>query len=194
MASDDRDRIELGLLIDEYRALKAEIVSNLNSGRQIASIAIAGVGALVAAGRFLVESGRTDLLLIVPMFFYALAWAQLRYVYLVLDMGAYLRKVVAPRVRLVLARIPSDQREDLSHILSWEDRGKSVIRKRTIVFIPIAGANFAIPLLAAVASVIAHFVFRSSAGISLSEALLLVLNALAFLYSAYWGGRAETDR
>ena len=62
-------------------------------------------------------------------------------------------------------------------------------------FIPIAGANFGIPLLAAAASVVAYFVFRSPSGdLPASEKALVVLNVLAFLYSAYWGWRAETAR
>ncbi len=200
MGREDQLRSEMTLLTDEYKALKAEIVSNLVSARQVSGLAFAAIGVLIAGGRFLVESGQSSLLLIAPVFFYALAWAQLRYVFLVLDMGAHLRCVVAPRVRQLLHDLADSDERNFDHILSWENRGKSPVRGLPnrllkLLFIPIAGANFGIPLLAAVSSVIAFFVFhKSDVGVSKAELVLLALNLAAFVYSAAWSIAAERAR
>lgn len=199
MGREDQIKLELGLLTDEYKALKAEIVSNLVSARQILGIAFAAIGALIAGGRVIFESGQTTLFLVVPVFFYALVWAQLRYVFLVLDMGAYLRCILAPRIHQLLADL-SRNRSNFGHILSWEAPGKSPIRGRSnflfkILFIPIAGANFGIPLLAAMSSVAVFFIFhKSDTGISNGQFILLVLNLIAFIYSAAWGWVADQRR
>jgi hypothetical protein len=200
MGSEDQLRSELSLLTDEYKALKAEIVSNLVSARQVSGLAFAGIGALIAGGRFLVESEQPIFFLVTPVFFYALAWAQLRYVFLVLDMGAHLRCVVAPRVRQLLAALSDSGERTFDHVFSWEDLGKSPVRCRSnrllkLLFIPIAGANFGIPLLAAASSVVAFFVFhQSDVAMSSSELTLLCLNVFALVYSAACGLAAEQMR
>lgn len=200
MGKDDQIRSEMTLLTDEYKALKAEIESNLVSARQVSGLAFTAIGVLIGGGRFLVDSGQSILFLIAPVFFYALAWAQLRYVFLVLDMGSHLHSVVAPRVRRLLGNLADNDKRNFDHILSWEDKGEGPVMGFTnrlirLLFIPIAGANFGIPLLAALCSIIAFLVFRKSdVGVSKTEFVLIALNLAAFVYSAAWGIAAERSR
>lgn len=198
MDKDEQLKMEHNTLLEEYGALKTEIVSNLESARQIANLCLTAIGVLIAATPFIVQSQATILLLIAPLFFYALAWAQLRYTYLVLDMSAYLRDTVVPGIHRILAELASSEERDFSKIMSWELPGKGPTRLRPtglhrLLFLPVAGANYGIPLLAAVLSVGAFLIlaFQSSQTISSVQLALIVVNVLAFFYSAFWGFRAE---
>ena len=57
-----------------------------------------------------------------------------------------------------------------------------------ILFLPIAIADYGMPLLVAVLSVCAYFVFvvENSYPVSVIEIIFIALNVLAFLYSVYW--------
>jgi hypothetical protein len=87
------------------------------------------------------------------------------------------------------------------HILSWELPGKNPVKQRPnkllrALFLPIAGANYGIPLLAAVMSVITFLVLvvQNAQPVSRLELLLIILNGIALLYSALWGFQAEFRR
>lgn len=200
MVQNSNHKLELDMLKDEYKVLKNEIVSNLESARQVMSITVASIGALIAMGKFAVDAGMVDVFLIVPFLFYALAWTQLRYVFLVLNMGFYLRTVTAPRIRNLLKLTASNNEDDFAHILSWENKGRSPLRSIQnpffrFLFIPIAGANFGIPLLAAVFSIVAFFLFKSSTVcITGLEKSLILVNVIAVGYSSIWGVVAERKR
>ena len=162
MANNSQYQLELDLLKEEYKVLKNEIISNLESGRQVMGITVASIGVFIALGKVAVDAGMVDVFLVVPFLFYALAWTQLRHVFLVLDIGVYLRTQIAPRIRNLLELTVTESVNDFSHILSYENKGRSARRSIKnplfrFLFIPIAGANFGIPLLAAVFSVIAFF-------------------------------------
>ena len=221
MDREDQLKIELNVLLDEYKALKAEIVSNLNSARQIVSLTLTAIGALIAVSKYIVESGAISVFLIAPLFFYALAWTQLRYVFLVLDMGAYLRKNVAQRIRAIMVELSSKAAPELqpgskfTHILKWEELGRSPInrfergipesptrfKKKVLkfkgkvwklLFLPIAGSNYGIPLLASIVSLVT-FCFLSSE-ITKSQLILLAIDVIGLLYSLGWGWKAEKQR
>jgi hypothetical protein len=200
MAINSHHQLELELLKDEYKVLKNEIVSNLESARQVMGITVASIGVLIALGKPAVDAGMVDVFLIVPFLFYALAWTQLRYVFLVLDMGVYLRIEIAPRIRNLLTLSSPESKHDYNHILSWENKGRSprqAIKKPLFrfLFIPIAGANFGIPLLAAMFSIIAFFYFRNRAiDTTCLQKILILGNMIALLYSSIWGVVAEKKR
>jgi hypothetical protein len=65
-----------------------------------------------------------------------------------------------------------------------------------VLFLPVAGANYGIPLLAAALSVCAFLVLASQTARTLSpfEIALSAVDAVAFLYSAFWGLQAELRR
>ena len=202
MNHEEHLKIELSALFEEYRQLKSEIVSNLESGRQVANLTLTSAGILIATIPYIVQSQATLLFLVAPMFFYLLAWAQLRYVYLVLDMGVHLRETVVPRIQGILKELSSSKQErDFAEIMSWELAGKSPIRLRRskilgLLFVPIAGANYALPLLAAVLSLSTFLFVRLSASptITLLEIGLIVIDVVGFIYSAFWGLQAELRR
>ena len=55
-----------------------------------------------------------------PLIFYALAWSQVRYLYLDATLSDYLVNVLAPRLRKTLADFTPDAGNDFSSLLSWE--------------------------------------------------------------------------
>lgn len=200
MSEDEQLKLELSTVLEEYKTLKAEIMANLASGRQVANLTLTSVGILIAAAPIIIQSQATIIFLVAPWLFYVLAWSQLRYTYLVLDMGDYLRDVVVPHVHQLLKQNQTVDR-DIAYILSWELPGKGPSRLRRTkllrcLFLPIAGANFAIPLLAAALSMGTFLIlaFQNTQTISGVEWLLIAVDVVAFIYSAYWGLEAERGR
>lgn len=196
----ERIKLELGLMTEEYKALKAEIDQNLGSGRQVTALSLTALGLLIAGAKTLIDSGAHTLFLFIPLVFYALAWSQLRYVAMAQEMGRYLRGELTKKARDLLRDHPgggSGMRFD--HIFKWEKEGRGPTRlykgPRFWLFLPIAGANFGIPLLGAVFSV---GLFLVSAGparaVAPLEWVLLGVNALALVYSAVWGWVPEQNR
>ena len=200
MKKDEQLKIELDTALEEYRAMKTEIVSNLEAARQIVHLALTAIAILIGAAPVIIQSQATILFLIAPLLFFALAWSQLRYIYLVLDMGKYLNHYIVPHVQKLLSEI-SPSRKDFSQVMSWELPGKGPTRLRGnllrgLLFFPIAGANLGISLLAALGSVLA-FVWlslQSQHRISSIELSLIIFNFMILIYTAYWGIQAETKK
>jgi len=210
MTKEEQLKLQLSTVLDEYRALKSEIVANLVSARGVASLTLTAVGILIAASPFIIQSKTIIIFLIAPFLFYILAWTQLRYIYLVLDMGAYLKDVVVPNIHRILVETTTpeildkttpDKKHSIEYIMSWELPGKGPSRLRSgrllrILFLPIAGANFGIPLLVAILSPVTFIILaiHSSHAISSIERILIGVGVVAFLYSVFWGYQAERLR
>lgn len=198
---DSQLQIELSTVLEEYKTLKTEIVSNLASGRQIATLTMTAAGILVATAPSIIEQQITIIFLVAPLLFYVLAWSQLRYTYLVLDMGTYLRSVIVPNIHWLMKEMQIDKERDISYLMSWEFPGKGPSRLRRtkllrILFLPIAGANYGVPLLAAVFSVSTFliFTFQTSRTVSIVEVLLIAVDTIGLIYSTFWGYQAEVLR
>jgi hypothetical protein len=188
---------EWSAAVEEYKALKTEIVSNLNSARQATNLTLAAATVLIAVSTKLYTSDRW-IFLVAPLGFYALAWVQLRYTYLVLDMGNYMRNQLRPQLQRILQATAPGQNLDLDWVMGWETTGRGPTRLRgsraaDIAFAPIAGANFAIPLVAAIASMATFFALKP-ATLGPGEFGLLALDVLGLVYTSFWGLRAEALR
>jgi hypothetical protein len=201
MRKDEQIKIELDTVLEEYRSLKSEIVANLDSARQIVQLTLTTVAILIGLVPFILQFHATILFLIAPFLFYSLAWTQLRYIYLVIDMGNYLKKSLVPNVRRLLSEISQVKDRDFSEILSWELPGKGPLQLRgsllrRLLFFPIAGANLGIPVLAATLSVIAFWMISIQGAVKLTplEIGLILFNGIAFMYTGYWGLQAERRR
>lgn len=203
MTGDEAIQFEINVRLAEYTALKAEIVSNLNSARQVAGLTMTAVGALLAASPFIVTADASIVLLIAPIFFYLLACTQLRYVSLVQDMGRYLRSDLAPALGTGLTMLErhgqwrTGEAPATRPVMHWETAGRGLLARykgvKRLLFIPIAGANFGVPLLAASASATAYTVLPG-AEFGVLQIVLVAVDILGFAYCAYWGWMADTDR
>lgn len=200
MNSDEVTKLEIDVLLVEYGALKTEIVANLNSARQTTGLTMTAVGALLASSPFIVSSNATLVLLIAPVFFYLLACTQLRYVWLVLDMGRHIQAVLEHgfHERLAILERRSDAVDhNLAAVLSWETAGSGLLARfegfKRLIFIPIAGANFGVPLLAGMSSAIAYFVLPG-AELGALQIGLATVDVAGCVYCGYWGWQADKAR
>ena len=199
MNRDEQIKAELSILLDEYKALKAEVVSNLNSGRQVVNLTLVAVGVLIGGSQVVIQSGHIIVFLIAPLFFHLLAWTQLRYTFLVLEIGSYLRDVLAPRIRQALREMANETEEELSYIMQWEEAGKGPSRGHKgigwLLFLPIAAGSYGLPLLAAALSTLGFLsIMESSRDLGALAMALIVLNTAALVYSVAWGWIAERRR
>lgn len=199
MNREEQIKLELSILLDEYKALKSEIVSTLGSARQVVNLTLAAIGVLIAGSKYVVESGFVIIFLIAPLFFYVLAWTQLRYTFLVLDMGLYLRDDLTRHIREALRKLSEESMRDFSYIMQWEEAGKGPTRRhkgiRALLFLPIAGGSFGVPLFAAVLSTLAFFALMDSRHeLGILEIGLILFNVVALIHSAAWGWIAERRR
>jgi hypothetical protein len=192
IGEEERVKLEHSTLIEEYKAVRAEIILTLESARQVVHLTLIAAGALLAVGPSLVDAHMPIIFLIVPFLFYILAWMHLRHIFYVRSLGDHLRQVVLPRIRLILSGFP-DERRDAHSVLSWEDEWEGLLRRYRLLILPIAGADYGAPLLAAAASLCVYLalVTNSSQAIPVIDGVLVGANALAFAYSIYWGFRAE---
>jgi hypothetical protein len=82
------------------------------------------------------------------------------------------------------------------NVLEWEDYEASLLKTHGLLGLPIAGANFGILILAAVASALGFVVSNINhlGDTSVFEWTLLTLDGALLVYSLAWGIWAETQR
>ena len=193
--------LEISIILEEYRSLKNEIVNNLNSARQITNLTLLAVGVLVTAETLNLEHYYPTLFLIISLIFITLALVQLRFVYLVLDMGKYIQNILKTTTMKLLSKYTGNNTKDYEYIFGWDDKGKGPIALRElviekIVFFPIAGASFAIPIIAAILSIATfeYMVFINIHQLTLIDQILIGINIIALIYCIFWGILAELKR
>lgn len=192
-------RLEHATLMDEYQALRAEIISTIEAGRQITNYTLVLVGVLAAAAPFLAQSlaqpGSATLLLILPAVFYLLAWTMLRYAILTMSLGDYIRYNVIPKVRACVSAMAPDTPVE-ADFFGWEEKGKNTLDKYGLLYLPVAGSHFGLPLFGALLILLlyAGVVSSQQQAPAPVDFLLIVANLACFLYSAFWGLRIEHSR
>jgi hypothetical protein len=187
-------KLEISILLEEYKTLRDEILQTLESNRQILNLTLTAAGALIAGSAFFISSRMPTFFLVAPLVFYGLAWTQLRYIFLVYHVNDYLKTTVEPRIRQNLAELSPEGQRDVSQILGWSREKRGVLRRsRSLLILPIAGSNYGIPLLAAVVSVVAYVVFvvQNSWAVSTLDMVLIAVNVVAIAYSILGGVWAE---
>jgi len=130
----DQNDIELKAAMEEYRALKAEVLANQNAARQITTLTLAFAGALVGAYKTV-----HDAIQLAPAVFIGLMLMHLRYSFLALRMGEYLR---CNPVKRIQQRFKTGD-EQTSNVMGWECASADGL---PTVGILIKGGAFAIPL------------------------------------------------
>ena len=201
VASNPNSRIELeyNTLMEEYKALRDEIISTLEAARQVTNYTLVLASLVTAALPSISEYiGRTKsgtIILIMPVIFYFLAWSALRYTILTNSLGSYIRDKIAPRVRICISISANTDKIDRT-LFTWEDKGKNTLDKYGLFYLPIAGSHFALPLFGALALLTSYTVFVLEQQIVLPwyDILMGVANVLALIYSAFWGIKVERSR
>ncbi|MCO6451162.1 MAG: hypothetical protein J5I90_10290 [Caldilineales bacterium] len=180
-------------LLEEYRAIKTEIISIQEVARQSVSTSYVALGILAAGAGFTIENNLQGLFLIFPFLLYGLAWSQVRSTLAVQNISNHLQKHTIPRIREVLKR--EDNRRDYSFVMDWETHGKGVLRYYGMWAVPVAGAHYGVMILGAILSFMAYFVFPPEPPLQKWILYgLIAANVLALLYSIYVGFRTELSR
>ncbi len=75
----ERVKLELGARMEEYKALRAEMLEIYKASYQTTGLTLTGAGGLIVGAPFLLQTQRPVLFIVVSLVFYGLAWVQLRY-------------------------------------------------------------------------------------------------------------------
>lgn len=192
MGREEQLKLEHATLMAQYRATRHEIEALLNASRQVVNLTLTVISLVLIALTFF-EAKLPIAFLIVPFFLYGLAWTQLRHILLMRRASAHIADTIAPRVRRILEDVSPDKTTAMDHIMTWEEGWQSPGRRRRGVWLlPVLGANYGLPLLAAVLSVAAYGF--SVPRVRLIDWLLIGVNGTALIYSLALGWSVEFRR
>jgi hypothetical protein len=152
-------KLELNCRLEEYRALRTEIVSTLTSAYQTTNLTLITIGVLFSGAKFASCFIRENpiSLLSIAIVFHMLLWTQLRYEYAVLNMSNHIINTVTPAIRELLR--DTSFRHSLNTVLSWESSGRENNHSnKDKWFYPIEGARYLLPLLLAILTFYAYLI------------------------------------
>jgi hypothetical protein len=182
-------KADLNVRLEEFKALRAEILLTLTSSYQLLALGLTAAGLVIAASTSIPGIGKPYWLGLAPLVFYALLWTQLRYEYVVFNMSNHIIEHVAPAIRLRLQQLQRSSDCQLSVALSWESAGRRPTFSREPWLVALEAARFAVPLLFAGFTFIGYLlVIQASPKYSFDwrvDAPLAALNALLFIFSTY---------
>jgi hypothetical protein len=202
MADDNPNavKLEYDALIKEYESLRAEIVSTLDSARQVTNYALVFMGAALAVlptlSETLVQSQNATIILIAPAIFYFLPWTALRYAIVSARQGCYINQTIAPSIRRCITRLEPALEQEAQGLFGWEKPGKSVLHTYGLRSLPIAAGHFGLPLFGAVLllGLYAAFMYSQRLFIQPVDVVLIAINIICLLYSVWWGAKTEQSR
>jgi hypothetical protein len=178
-------KIELDLIVEEYKSIRDEIISLQEFARQNIKTTYAGIGVLSAASPFIIEYDLQIFFLIFPIFFISVALTTSKYALAGLTMGSYLKNTTIPNARRILLKM--NDTGEYGHIFSWEE-GKGVVRKYGLFFLPANAAHYWVILFAALICVLAYFAFPPE---DINSNILVIaflgIDSLLFLYAIIVG-------
>ncbi len=146
----------MSALLEEYKALRAEIVSTLAAAYGTTEITVAAVGLLVAGSKFAVENGWPLMLIGASVLFYALALIQLRYEHAVWNMSNQIILTTAPTIRTAISKVTGTPLPDLNAVLSWESDGRQHNHPQIGWTFAAEAARYGLPLFAGLSACIAY--------------------------------------
>ncbi|HEU0051639.1 MAG TPA: hypothetical protein VFQ39_00635 [Longimicrobium sp.] len=113
----DSVKVLLAARMEEYKAIRAEIIQNLASQHQLITVSVTAVGAIVAATQFIRKKDvhAESLLLVFAIGSIVLTWLQLRYARSNMAALDYLAQKVAPHVNAIMIKlaVPAELREEI---------------------------------------------------------------------------------
>lgn len=190
MSKEEQIKFEYNALIEEFKTVRQNMMFDIGAARQVINLTLTATGVLIAGTPFIVQSRLLVLYLVAPMIFYALAWAQIRYLYLDNALSDYVIYTIAPRLRRTLSEFAPNEKKDFDSILSWETILRDIDRRSGLVLFLIAAGNYGIHLLVAALSISAYFFFAIQQNVqvlAVPDILLIPVNVLFFSYTAFLG-------
>jgi hypothetical protein len=174
-------KFKIDISLEEYKALRTEIVATLSSSHVTTNLTITASGILIAGSSAIIQNQAIHLFLWASYAFYLIAWIQLRYVLAVANISEHISEVLAPIVREALVGLsPSPEiRGEAEKLLTWDVRGRA--RNHSLAWaLPIEGARYLFPISSAIASAIAFLIILSRSPSSETQQYW------------FWGGAAST--
>jgi len=187
---EEQIKLEFNALLEEFKTVRENILFDVDSNRQVLTLTLTSASILVAGSSFIIQSQFITLFLVMPIIFYALAWSQVRYLYLDASLSSYLNNVLAPRLRKVLADLTPDTKNDYSSLLSWETYLQIKESRVNFTLMSIGAARYSIPMLLACLPIMIYFIVKFQQPlqpIPFWDIALVILNAVLLLYTVYLG-------
>ena len=182
----DKRKIEVDILLEEYKARRNEIDKTLDAAFATSNITLAGIAAVLSVSPFIYSSKLTGIYAIFSIVFLAISWTQLRFILQVYNLSDYINQVIAPRIRIILKEMPPPTSDTYSWILYWELHGRVITHSNDLWTFPIEAARYGIPLLAAFISFFMFILTINISGfITAINYILLIGNAILLLYSVF---------
>jgi hypothetical protein len=192
MSREEQLKLEHSTLMEQYKSARDEIESLLDASRQVVNLTLTVISLILGASVF-IETKLPIAFLILPLFLYGLVWIQLRHILLMRRASAYIAEAIAPRVRSIMKEIFPEKAIETEHILDWEEKWQSPGRRKGgVLLLPVLGANYGLPLFAAVLFLVVY-IFSVSV-VSVAGWMLIGINLLALIYSIVLGFLVEFRR
>jgi hypothetical protein len=180
LTMEEQLKLEHSTLMEQYKAIRYEINSILSVSRQTVNLTLTVIALFLGVSLF-VEAKLPMVFLIAPFFLYGLTLTQLRHILIMRECSEYITVRIAPRVRAILMRLSPEGSSEFDYILDWEQTWRTPARdKGGTWLLPALGAGYALPLFAAVLSLIVYVSTVSQ--VSTIGWLLIAANLLALLY------------
>jgi hypothetical protein len=161
IALEYQEENEFACLIEEYKALRTEIVTRLEAQQDVLSYSIVLIAAALPVSGTVVEREQYTLLLLIPLVFILIGWLLLSQEYMIDTLGVYINTRLAPRMECLLAR----KMQTRGPLWEWElfqystFYGASLGRLLQAI---LGTARYVLPVLPGIASIIAYLqLFRS---------------------------------
>jgi hypothetical protein len=189
MSVEEAIKLEINVRLEEFKALRAEIVSTLTASYQTLNLSLTAAGLLIGASASLPNFGKPYWLGVASLVFYALLWTQLRYGYAVFNMSNHIIDKVAPPIRVRMREIQMPDTVALAPVLCWESAGRETTHAPAFWLVVIETARFVVPPLAAGFTFLGYVaVVASSPAYKFDgrvDVALALLNAVLFGFSAW---------
>lgn len=172
--------------LEEYKAIRGEIISNLASQHQLITVSVAAISIMVAASPSLIETQAWGVFAAFSMGLSGLMWLQLRYARSNMALLDYIVGELAPRIRGWLGEMSLEKRSDLESVLAAE----RVIRETGYSTpsrwwdLPLEASRYLITLFASLASFWVYFTNRESSP-SLTWLMVTGLQLIITGYTLY---------
>jgi hypothetical protein len=182
--------MEYNTIIEEYKALRSEILSVLDSSRQMVNVTVTAIGILIAGSPWIIDKKLPSLFLIASLFLFYLSWSQIRYLYFSDRINEYLKSYLIPQIRRLLAELAPDCKNDFESVMIWEEQWR--LRYKKPIMIPTAFALYGFPIFASIILFFAYFNYISDISSSF-DYLMIILNIVSFMYSIALGIWAKSE-
>ena len=182
IAVEYQEENEFACLLEEYRALRTEIVSRLEAQQQILNYTVVLIAAALPVSSTIIEREQYTLLLLMPLVFTLMGWLLLVQENMIDVLGLYINIRLAPRMERFLDRKlqttgPMWQWELFQHTTFYGSFARRLLQA------VLGAVRYILPILPGIASILAWWLFFRFVGfyVSAVDLVLVVLDILVMV-------------